>query len=160
MRTFRDTFVSLNVDRHFDRGPVIHNIGIFQHVYYIGTWWQNVKDHNANYPLAKENKTHKQAKPKNIAKIMPTRENEKHNRMWKPMPTKPLTTAILVWILLDMCGGTKVSGVRTHTIFLGILETRTVARKFSIRGLCVSAGGFTFVRGAWHSKNWQNSPDL
>jgi len=33
---------------------------------------------------------------------------------------------------------------------------RTVARKFSIGGLCFSAVGFGFVRGAWHSKNWQN----
>jgi len=33
---------------------------------------------------------------------------------------------------------------------------RTVARKFSIGGLCFSAGSFGFVQGrAWHSINWQ-----
>jgi len=32
---------------------------------------------------------------------------------------------------------------------------RTVARKFSIRGLCVSAGGLGLCGGARHSKNWQ-----
>jgi len=29
-----------------------------------------------------------------------------------------------------------------------VVVNRTVARKFSIGGLCVSAGGFGFVRGA------------
>ena len=32
---------------------------------------------------------------------------------------------------------------------------RTVARKFSIGGLCVFGGGLWVVWGAWHSKNWQ-----
>ena len=34
------------------------------------------------------------------------------------------------------------------------LHTRTVARKFSLGALCISARGFRFVRGAWHSKHW------
>ena len=31
----------------------------------------------------------------------------------------------------------------------------TVSRQFSIVELCGSVGGFAFVRGSWHSKNWQ-----